>query len=353
MNEKILLKEKISDVFDALKGENDIIAPVKTDWGIEFRQIENPEDIALDYLNSKVPPKAIWLPKVETLYEYEIDGKDVKIKTPPEKLGKKVIVLGIRPCDAHSIKILDTFFKQGSFEDDLFQKRKENLSFIGLGCNSPRETCFCTSVAGSPFNKQDVDVFLTDLGEKYLVETISDNGEALIQQLPWLEDSSEADIELAKEQERLAEDSIKTQVNLENTSKLLDNNFYNAVWDEISATCLGCGSCSFFCPTCHCFDVIDENDYANHRGRRIRVWDTCQSPLFTLQTSGYNPRTSQKERCRQRLEHKFCYYPENYGIVGCVGCGRCIAYCPVNNDVRDIIAKVNNIEPRTEEAGKT
>ena len=114
--------------------------------------------------------------------------------------------------------------------------------------------------------------------------------------------------------------------------------------------CLGCGTCAFLCPTCTCFDVVDEDDHYNHRGKRIRLWDTCQFCIYTQHTSGHNPRDSIIERCRNRILHKFSYYPKNYGMLGCVGCGRCIQLCPVNNDLRDIIKKIILIRKEKEEA---
>jgi len=138
-------------------------------------------------------------------------------------------------------------------------------------------------------------------------------------------------------------------LDLKDIDKILDPNFEHPIWAEISDICIGCGTCSFLCPTCTCFDVVDENDQYNNRGRRVRIWDTCQFCLYSLHTSGHNPRDSCIERCRNRILHKFCYYPENYDRLGCVGCGRCIQLCPVNNDLRAIIEKVNNIKKEKEE----
>jgi sulfhydrogenase subunit beta (sulfur reductase) len=194
-----------------------------------------------------------------------------------------------------------------------------------------------------------MDIFLVDLGDKYLVEAVSDKGRELIQRFLWLSKASKADVKKGQELAKKAEDLITTKLDLTNTSECLESNFSNKIWEEISENCLGCGSCSFLCPTCTCFDVIDENAQYENRGRRIRIWDTCQFCLYTLHTSGHNPRNSSIERCRNRVLHKFSYYPINYGLIGCVGCGRCIQACPVNNDLREIIKKINNIKTKEEE----
>ncbi|MFW9781101.1 MAG: 4Fe-4S dicluster domain-containing protein [Candidatus Heimdallarchaeota archaeon] len=308
----------------------------------------NPDDIVLDYLNSKVPPKEILFPKMEVLFEYKTDGKDVTEIIERTDLDEKNIIFGIRPCDAHSFVLLEDFFAFGEFQDEIFLKKRENSTIIGIGCNNPRTTCFCTSLEGHPFMKEDMDVFLIDLGEKYLVEAISEKGKELVNRLEWLSDANKQDIKEAEELSKQAEESFVTQLDLKDIDKILDPNFEHPIWQEISEACIGCGTCSFLCPTCTCFDVIDENDQYNNKGRRIRIWDTCQSCLYTLHTSGHNPRDSCIERCRNRILHKFCYYPENYDILGCVGCGRCIQLCPVNNDLRTIIKKVKKIEVKEE-----
>ncbi len=345
MNAKIMLRDNVGELFLALKETYDFYAPVLSSGNhVNFKKISSADEIALDYLNSTIPPKEIWFPRVETLFEYEIHGKDIKVIPPRGSNNRETIVFGIRPCDASSFRLLGKFFDFGTFKDDLFQKHKENTILMGIKCNEPRKTCFCTSVNGSPHKKDDLDITLTDIGGKFLVEAVTQKGENILKKLPFLKEASKIDIDKAKQAAVKAEQAIVARVNADGAENIVDNNFYNALWDEISTTCLGCGSCSFLCPTCHCFDVVDENDYANHRGRRIRIWDTCQSTLFTVHTSGHNPRPSQKERCRQRIAHKFCYYPKNYEVLGCVGCGRCIMDCPVNNDVRDILQKIDKIK---------
>ncbi len=349
MEEMILMKDQVAKLYKELSGEYNFFAPVKEKGYIAYRKITNPEEIELNYFNSKIPPKEILFPQMEVLFEFETDGKNVTEIKDRKDLDEKNILFGIRPCDAHSFDLLEKFFAFGDFQDEIFLKKRENSLIIGIGCNSPKSTCFCTSIEGHPFQKDDMDIFLVDLGEKYLVEGITDKGIKLIQKLSWLSKASKADVKNAQELAKKAEDLITTKLDLTNTSKILESNFGNEIWKEVSENCLGCGSCTFLCPTCTCFDVIDENDQYKNRGRRIRIWDTCQFCLYTLHTSGHNPRNSNIERCRNRILHKFSYYPLNYDIIGCVGCGRCIQVCPVNNDLRTIINKINNIKPKEEE----
>jgi len=348
MEHKILKKDQIVKLYNDLNKDYNFYAPIKEKRNIVFRKITNPEEIVLDYLNSKVPPKEILFPEKDILFEYKINDNEIEFEEP-KNLDDTNIIFGIRPCDAHSFVLLVNFFSQGDFKDEIIIKRRKNTTLIGIGCNTPKSTCFCTSVEGNPFQMDDMDIFLVDLQDKYLVEGISDKGKDLIKKLSWLADAKEIDLEKAQKLKKQAEEAITTKLDLENIDKILDPNFEHPIWKEVSETCIGCGTCSFLCPTCTCFDVIDENVPNKNRGRRIRIWDTCQSCLYTLHTSGHNPRNSCIQRVRNRILHKFCYYPENYGMLGCVGCGRCVQLCPVNNDLRTIIEKIKKIEPKREE----
>jgi ferredoxin len=349
MDEKILKKNEIGKLYIELAEEYNFYAPIKEKGNIVFKKVLNPDNIVLDYFNSKVPPKEVLFPQMEVLFEYTLDGKDVDIQDRQD-LDEKYVIFGIRPCDAHGFALMANFFTaHGDCEDEIFMKKRENTTLIGIGCNVPKSTCFCTSVNGHPFQKDNLDVLLTDLGDKYLVETISDKGKAFVQKLKWVSEAKKEDVQKAQELSKIAEDSFETKLDLTNIDKILGPNFEHPIWAEISEVCIGCGTCSFLCPTCTCFDVIDETDQYNNRGRRIRIWDTCQSCQYTLHTSGHNPRNGCIERCRNRILHKFSYYPKNYNLIGCVGCGRCVQLCPVNNDLRTILNKINQIEDKKKE----
>lgn len=343
MDIKILMKDQVAKFYNEIVSEYNFYAPVEEKGNIIFKKISDPKDIRLDYLNSKIPPKDILFPKMETIFEYKYEGKELII-TDRKDLDEKILIFGVRPCDAFSFKLLEDFFGSGKEKDEIFLKKRENATIVALGCNSPRLSCFCTSVGGHPFSKDNVDISLVDLGEKYLVEANSDKGISLIQKISWLSDADKKNIKEAEELSKEAENSFTTKFNFDLVTEILNENYEHPVWQEISESCIGCGSCTFLCPTCTCFDVIDEEDKYNNRGRRIRIWDTCQSCLYRLETSGHNPRPEKEQRCRNRIMHKFSYYPSNYGCLGCVGCGRCIEACPVNNELRIIIDKIIDIE---------
>jgi len=349
MEQKILKKDEIGKLYNELASEYDFYAPMKKKGNIAFEKVKKSEDIVLDYLNSKIPPKSILFPQMEVLFEYTLDEKDVEI-TDRQDLDQKILIFGIRPCDAYSFELFANFFSShGNLKDEIYLKKKENTTLIGIGCNTPRTTCFCTSVEGNPFNKENMDVFLIDLGETYLVEGISDKGKEIVKKMSWLSKATDKDVKKSEELAKASEEMITAKIDSKTIVKTLETSFEHPVWEEISEACIGCGSCSYFCPTCTCFDVIDETDQYNNRGKRIRIWDTCQSCLYTRETSGHNPRDTKIQRCRNRIMHKFSYYPTNYELLGCVGCGRCISACPANNDILTILHKVEKIKKEEDE----
>jgi sulfhydrogenase subunit beta (sulfur reductase) len=244
----------------------------------------------------------------------------------------------MRPCDSKALLLLDKVFKNDQYRDPYFYERRDNTVIIGVACNKIAPTCFCSSMELSPASSEGADIFLIDLGGSYDVEVITEKGKALFSDLGLSELNA---------QEQALVDAIKSaqttsQVDISTITEKLDKMFNNAYWDSLQEKCLGCNTCSFSCPTCHCFDISEE--VRQNAGSRVRTWDACMAPLFTLHGSGHNPRNSQKARWRQRMMHKFNYFVHNNGDIACVGCGRCIRSCPVNMDMRQVIDGVNKAE---------
>lgn len=334
---KILEKDRLKDFIDELSKENEVLAPIKTNNYFQFKELSQGEEISLDYQNTKQPPKEVFLPQTEVLFTYRTDEEEIKIKASPSQKEKRVI-LGIRPCDARALVLLDRFFSSGDYKDNLYLEKRENTAIIGLACNSPLSTCFCLPLGGSPFGGEGLDLLLKDINDKYLIETITNQGEKLIKKVKWLKDATKEDEEKAKTKKEDAENALKNAFTVKGLKNKLDSMFEAPLWDQIHRKCVGCGVCSFLCPTCTCFDVLDEMTPSG--GRRVRIWDTCQFPLFTKEASGFNPRPSSKERMRQRIMHKFNYFPKDFEVFSCVGCGRCIQACPVNLDIREVITTI-------------
>jgi len=324
-------KKDMNEFIQSLIVDYIVYAPVNVDGIFSFKPVTNFQGIDSDYQNSKKPPKEIFFPQSETMFKYE-KGK----VTSTEKVKKKRILLGIRPCDAKAILLLDNVFAAPDYKDVYYINKRESTIIIGLGCRRPLSSCFCTSFGGSPFSKDGLDILLIDINDRYIVDVITDKGREILTNK--FTEATEEEIKLVEKVKEEAERRIKSEVKIEGVKEKLDMMFGDSLWDRLSEKCLGCAVCTYLCPTCHCFDIADET--VNSQGERVRNWDSCMFPLFTLQASGHNPRLTGKERMRQRVMHKFNYFIKNYKEPACVGCGRCIINCPVNIDIRKILKEV-------------
>jgi sulfhydrogenase subunit beta (sulfur reductase) len=289
--------------------------------------------IALDYANFTLPPKREFFPQCETLARFDATG----LREEPAA-DEQVILFGIRPCDARSFCYLDKVFSDAQFIDPYYRKRRDNALIIALACAEPGNACFCTSVNGGPAASEGADVVAFDLGTSLVLEAVSEKGTAFIKKnKALLREPTSQELQKRKQQEEAAR-KVLPELRLADAPKSIRKNFNAPVWEAITETCLGCGACTFLCPTCHCFDLFDENHKTG--GRKLRVHDACMFASFSREASGHNPRNKKSERMRQRIMHKFLYSPENMGDIFCVGCGRCISNCPSNIDIRETVSRV-------------
>lgn len=213
--------------------------------------------------------------------------------------------------------------------------RRQNTTVIAIGCNRPVSSCFCTAVGGDPFGEEGADVLLGDVGDSLLAKAITPKGKDFLAQYGKLfaKDSGNWD-----KQAKEARGKIECELDVENIKSCLDSGFEADIWETVSHKCLGCGACSYLCPTCYCFDL--QNEKTSTGTRKVRTWDCCMFPLFTKHASGHNPRSVGFARLRQKIMHKFSYYAERYGVHSCVGCGRCVRSCPVNLDIRQVLDRI-------------
>ena len=339
MDKMILLKDDLSKFITELLKKNKVFAPIQSDDTILFDQITKPSEMNIDFCKSEIPPKNLLFHQTETLFKFT-PGTKAKIESVD--VDEKKVIFGIRPCDAKSIAILDHAFK-GDYEDPYFLSRRENTTLVGLSCNKPEINCFCTSFDDSPASSKYVDILLTDIGDKYYVEMNNEKGKQLTKGMSNLfKPVKENDAKKKKEVEKKAIDIISRHQKTNGIVEKLDKIFENPFWKEVAFKCVGCGTCTYLCPTCHCFDIQDEITLTN--GARVRVWDTCMNPEYTLQASGYNPRPARTNRVKNRIYHKYNYYPKNFDVIACVGCGRCIDLCPVNIDIIDVVTKAGEVK---------
>ena len=334
---KKLSKEKVADAIKELSKFR-LIAPARSDEVVIFKQVEDPEEVYLDYGNSTVPPKMVPFPQTETMFSFVVGSPELQEKNVEDE--GTTVIFGLRPCDARAMAIVDKLFSW-DFDDPYYLKRRELTTLVGMACTEPPSVnCFCTSLGGSPFGTEGLDLLLTDMGDHYLVQALTDKGKKLEETLSsQLEDAGADEEKKAKEMALAAEEKIGRSIDTEGIPEKLPGLWENELWKKVSAACLGCGICTFLCPTCHCFDIQDEVEELGE-GRRCRMWDSCMFSEYTVHASGHNPRPTRRERTRNRINHKYSYYPDHFEVIACVGCGRCINLCPVNIDILDILEQV-------------
>jgi ferredoxin len=339
MDDMIIKKDKLPKWSHELS-DYTIFAPHREDDVVIFKEVKNVNKVVLHYANSVKPPKELFFPQTQELFKYK--------KTPEMKVSEseipseKVLMFGVRPCDARSFLIMDKLF-YWDYEDHLYKQARDNTVIIGLACTSPHYNCFCTSVGGKPYSNDGLDVLMTDLGDRYYVEFLTKKGEDVIRKPDDLfSEPTDKDRKKRDEIWKKAESEVTKNVEVESVHDKLGELFESKYWDKKSQTCVGCGICTFLCPTCHCFDITDED--CGSCGKRIRTWDTCMIPEYTVHASGYNPRPGKKNRLKNRVFHKFRYFPDRFDAIACVGCGRCISKCPVGIDIVETLEEVKEVE---------
>ncbi len=341
MEKRVIKKDALAGIIKNISNDMLVYAPVQEEDNVLFKVLETGMEPLVEYANTKNAPKNFFFPQTETMMKYFRTERGKELAEVVEDAADAVL-FGVRPCDARSFVLLDNVFDDPKYKDSYYLARREKTIIVSLACvHPPYTTCFCTSVGGHPLSSEGSDIALTDLGDVYLAEFLTPKGETLIEKMGNLEAADEAMDAKKQELSDTAEKEIKSHIPANDIKPWLDENFESPFWDTIYRSCLACGTCTYLCPTCHCFDITDE--VKGEEGRRIRTWDTCMSWLFTMETSGHNPRTSQKERWRQRLMHKFKYFVDNFGAVACVGCGRCVINCPVNIDIRKIVTDISKL----------
>lgn len=310
--------------------EHILLAPVRVEGLILFQPISKVEEVALDFGNTTFSPKEWFLPPTETLFSMQ--RNDGQPQLVPSIVEKDVVIFGLRSCDAKGIALMDGPFLQEPV-DTLYQERRTRTSLIGLSCRQAQPECFCTSLGSAPNDSSHVDILLTEIEDGYIVQVITDKGTALVPQ------------GLVESEEALPPPPELQAVPTKQVTQAVREFFNNPYWERLADRCLHCNICAYVCPTCYCFDV---RDYSNKGSlERVRSWDSCQSAGFTRIAGGYERRATKGARLRQRFSHKLLYFPEEFHDIACVGCGRCVKFCPVNIDIREVMSDLEQLEAKS------
>ena len=289
-------------------------------------------------LNTTKSPKDFFFPQTEDLMRFKTNGKNIEVIDVREEC-QEFVVFGVRACDVKSFDILDRVFLTEP-RDSFYAMKREKGIIVSVACTRPSETCFCTAF-GINAAEPAGDISAWKTADTLYLQPNTEKGSALIERLSVLleectEDAVNAQKEkIAKIMDKLPLKDLSTNDFGGGKTQEL---FNDPAWDELSSTCLGCGTCTFVCPTCQCYDIKDFN--TGNGVIRYRCWDSCMYSEFTKMAHGNN-RLTQKERFRQRFMHKLVYFPENNeGMFSCVGCGRCLAKCPISMNIVKVMKKI-------------
>lgn len=336
-------KAEWTQAMEALRESFRLFGPVRQRDYANFKELATGETPELEIQNTRLSPKSLVFPQSETMMDYSLDKEDEEqgiCKEAPKDYSPRA-VLGMRPCDAKAMVLVHMNFDNGDYQDPYWLNLYNATTFVGLACDTPCRTCFCTTAGCGPYHEEGLDLLLSDQGDHYLAKVITDKGEALADKAGW---TTDGDAKAMVDASAAAEGKITASIETDRLQALGTLDLHGAdFWEDISFSCINCGTCTFVCPTCWCFDIQDE--VYGKKGVRMRNWDSCMFPIFTVHTTGHNPRDTKLARLRQRFMHKLKYFVDKYdkGIM-CVGCGRCVQQCPVNIDIRKVSQTMNSLD---------
>ncbi len=313
-----------------------------------FKQLSADQFPDMEASDTVLSPKGAVFPQTEKMLQVSLDPS-----VPDHHIMKRVdtdysprAVIGIRPFDAKALTLVNLNFDTKDYRDPYWCDAYQATTFVGLAVNKPSQFDFSTSMGSSPFGEEGLDVLLVDNGSEFLAKVITDKGQSFLDAAGFNKSADESAAKKIEELKAAAEKAVAAKVGTDNLTKRTILELHEApFWNDIAFACINCGTCTFVCPTCWCFDIQDETK--GKSSTRFRNWDSCMFPLFTLHGSGHNPRGEKVQRVRQRFMHKLKYFLDKYdkGTM-CVGCGRCVQSCPVNIDIREVCNIMNNYEPK-------
>lgn len=327
----LLAKDKVDDLLTELSTEAIVYVPKEINGVSKFAPYISDEAMDLELVKTMLPPKDLLFPQSQKMYHYGVDTNGDMFIDPIIESADQVL-FGIRPCDMRSIECMDDVFFTKGYIDEYYEAKREKLLTVALACTQPAEACFCESLGLSPNEAPDADILLRDCGDVYLVQAQTERGEQAVSGT-WAAYLSEGDATPLEAHCTLQVDTtdMKDRFSALSASEEL--------WDAFSLKCLNCGTCTFICPSCYCFDIDQENRCKE--GVRFRCWDSCMFSEYTAMAGGHNPRPEKIDRVRNRFMHKLSFFEDRYDKPLCVGCGRCMEHCPVGIDITVLIERAN------------
>jgi len=355
---QILEAQHLGALLDTLRRRNyTVIGPTLRDNAIVLDEIQSVGDLPRGWTDEQEPAryslekradgaffgyvvgpfswKKFLFPPRHCLLTARRNGKSFDVVGPQKNDIHHYAFLGVRSCELHAIDLHDKVFDSGEYADRNYSELRREAMIVCVNCVEPRGNCFCVSMKTGPRAEEGFDLALTEILEEklhyFVVQTGSARGESLMADLP-LRAAEASDLERMERALAGAVQQMGRSLQTEGLPATLNENFEHPHWDDLAKRCMACGNCTMVCPTCFCSTVEDLTDLAGDTAERWRKWDSCFTSDFT-KIAGGNIRMSTRTRYRQWMMHKLAHWVDQFGAFGCVGCGRCITWCPVGIDI--------------------
>lgn len=334
-----LPKDKLDLFASVLQQFGEVHAPVEQRGRHVFRKLTRWSEACLDYNRTILPPKKYFLPPRETLLRYR---RGTGYVPESDDLSRAIVLFGVHACDIYALNILDEIFA-GKYPDPHYGLRRKNIAVIGIDC-VPDEHCFCRSMRAD-FVDRGFDLFFHDIGDHYLTFVGTARGDDMVTATgPLFQPVVAGDIEEYKRRSQAKRAQFRLDVEIRDLPEIFEIEYQADLWNELGERCLSCGSCSMVCPTCYCYDVVDEVELGSTDGSRVRLWDSCLFATHAAVAGGENFRNSRASRIKFRFYHKQRGFVAEYGRPSCVGCGRCIEACPVSIDIIEVLNRLRGVD---------
>jgi sulfhydrogenase subunit beta (sulfur reductase) len=329
-------KQNLDFFVSVLPAFGEVYAPVKRGNGFAFDKPSLWSDVQMKYTRTILPPKKLMLPPRETTIAFDpVEGFQDHLATA----SKPIVLFGVHSYDIFGLNILDRVFAQSKFPDPYYIARRKSTAIIGIDFD-PDDKHFAGSM-NSDFVDSGFDLFLSDIGNDYLVLVGTSRGDDIVEMSGCLmQTPDEEDFAAYKKRSKDRRASYKTKLALEDLPEIMEMEYHSEAWEDIGNRCLSCGSCSMVCPTCYCFDINDEVELGSRKGQRIRSWDSCLFKTHALVAGGENFREERSSRIKFRYYHKQRGFVAEYGRPSCIGCGRCVEVCPAEINIISVIETI-------------
>jgi len=337
VRDQAIVYDDIAGVIDLPQGWTDEQAPGR------YRLARRSDEALFGYAVGPRSWKAFLHPSMQRLWTARRDGEAVVV-TPEPPTTERLAFIGVRACELKAIAIQDRVFLGGAHVDPHYRARRQGVFIVAVNCAEAGGTCFCVSMGSGPKAEAGYDLALTEISEgehRFVVEAGSEAGRELLAELP-TRAAMDADLDAATAVVQRTAASMGRQMRADDLHELLAANLEHPRWDDVADRCLTCGNCTMVCPTCFCTSVEDSSDLTGAETSRSRRWDSCFTLDFT-HVPGGSVRASARSRYRQWMTHKLSSWIDQFGTSGCVGCGRCLTWCPVGIDITEEVRAIREI----------